>query len=149
MVSTDNDLKSEVRTLTDYESKSVLSDTALGEVLGIAKRDIQAEANTSISTWYDTLDKENALFWATCLFTKIKAGELDGIPMSLGDMEYESLRAAGEGMDGNPVIWYEKANRYTKRLKSDSGKFAVSRVDRGRGRKYGSESEFDDLGDEL
>lgn len=144
MADNDTTLKSEVRSLTDYTSTEILSDSQLEEVFDIAKRDIRGEANTNITSWYGDLNKENALFWTACLFTKIKAGELDGVPMSLGDIDYESLKAAGNRSDDNPVIWYEKAQNYTKRLRSDGGKFASTRVNRGQSRKYGSESDIND-----
>lgn len=140
MASTDDELQSEVRELTDYTDTTTLSDSALDEVFDIAKRDIQSEANTTISTWYDDLDKENALFWTACLFTKVKAGELDGVPMSLGDIDYGSLKAAGEGSQDKPVIWYEKAKRYTDCLVSGGGRFAVRSIDRGGSRQYGDDS---------
>jgi hypothetical protein len=144
MASTDDELQNEVRELTDYTSTSVFSESALDEVFEIAKRDIQGEANTTINSWYDDLDKENSLFWTACLFTKIKAGELDGVPMSLGDIDYDSLKSSGSRADSKPMIWYEKAKRYTDRLVSSGGRFASTRINRGQSRKYGSESDITD-----
>lgn len=144
MANSDSELKGEVRELTDYTSTSVLSADALTEVFNIAKRDIQGEANTTISDWYADLDSENALFWTACLFTKIKAGEIDGVPMSLGDIDYDTLRAAGQTGGDKPLIWYQKAQQYSARLTDSGGRFGQARISRGQSRAYGSESDTSD-----
>lgn len=144
MATSDTELRSQVRKLTDYTSKTNLTEEALGDVFDIAKRDIQGEANRSIDGWYTDRNTENALFWTACLFTKIKAGELDGVPMSLGDIDYDTLKSAGNRKDENPVIWYEKAQRYIRRLEPESARFASTQIDRGQSRAYGSESGITD-----
>lgn len=144
MATTDTELKEQVREMTDYTNTTQFSPSALTEVFKIAKRDIQAEANTTVDDWYSDLDNENALFWTACLFTKIKAGEIEGANMALGDIEYESLKAGGDGYQSDPLVWYEKAKRYTDRLVDSGGRFGSTRIDRGQSRKYGNESEIND-----
>lgn len=147
MASTESELKDQVRELTDYTSTGAFSADALSSVFEIAKRDIQAEANTTVDSWVDNEsdNAENALFWTACLFTKIKAGEIGGVPMSLGDIDLDSLKASGDAVDDSAVIWYEKASTYTDRLIEKGGRFGVTRVNRpGTNRSYGDESPLSD-----
>jgi hypothetical protein len=147
MASTESELQTQVRELTDYTDTQVFSENSLDAIFDIAKRDIQAEADVTIDSWVTTNgtnDAENALFWTACLFTKIKAGELAGVPMSLGDIDVETLKVKGEGFESTPVVWYEKANSYTSRLIEKGSGYAITRVNRrGQARSYGNESPYD------
>lgn len=134
MATNDSELMNEVRELTDYSS-AVLPDSKLQTVISVAKREVEGVADTSVSDWYGTRNAELALFWTACLFCKIKAGEIDGVNMSLGDMETESLSAAG-GYSESPVVWYERAMSYAQRLMPDTGRFSHRSVGR---RSYGDD----------
>lgn len=138
MADTDQELQDEVRDITDY-TDAVLPDSKLSSVVATAKREVQGVADTNISDWYTDRDAELALFWTTCLFCKIKAGELDGVAMSLGDMETESLKSAGDAEDDKPVIWFERAMRYSRRKTPEGGSFGHRSMAR-TGRSYGSDT---------
>jgi len=134
MADTDQDLMDEVREITDY-TDAVLPDNKLTSVVSTAKREVQGVADANISDWYTDRDAELALFWTACLFCKIKAGELDGVTMSLGDMETESLKSAGDAEDDKPVIWYERAMQYSRRKTPEGGSFGHRSMSR-TGRNY-------------
>lgn len=145
MASTESEFKTQVRELTDYSSQ-VLSDDSLDALIGIAKRDIQTEAEVTVDLWIgdDVSDEENALFWTTSLYVKIKAGELEGVPMSLGDIDVETMKVQGEGYQAPPVLWYKKASKFTSKLIEGGSGYEITRVDRqGTTRKYGTESPYE------
>lgn len=111
-------LKNKIRVLTDYDSH-ILSEDDLDVILDIAVDEVEAVIldKTGDPTDVEDIDwtvfpAENALFWTGCLFSKIKAGELDGVPMSLGDMNHEALRTDGE----ESVIWFRRATNYANEL---------------------------------
>lgn len=138
-LTSDADLKTQVRSMTDY-STAVLSATKLDEVVATAKAELMAEVGDTTLTFYGDINAERALFWTTCLFTKIKAGELDGVPMSLGDIEFDALRMQGEYGSG-AVVWLQNAQQYTNRLatSNDAARYGVRSIDRGESRSYGGD----------
>lgn len=135
-----DDLLTQARAITDFDT-TVLSDDKFKEVVATAEADIMAEVGDETLTFYGNMDAERALLWATCLFAKVKAGELDGVAMSLGDIDLDSRPMEGEYGSG-PVMWLKNAQKYLNRLavtQSDTARFGSTRVDRGESRKYGSE----------
>lgn len=136
-LATDADLKVQVRATTDYDAL-VLADGDLDEVVATAKAEVMGEAGTGSITFYGDLNAERALFWTTCLFCKIRAGEIEGVPMSLGDIDIESLTAGGEYGSG-PVLWLQNARNYSRRITDGGARYGIRSLTRGGTRNYGDE----------
>lgn len=136
------DLKNEVRDITDYPS-SVISDSDLDDLVAAAKREVQSQANNYDINFYDPddLDGNRALMWTTCLFAKVKAGELDGAEYSLESLDVAPASAAGIENGRNPALWLSKANKYIGRLSknmTEVSAFGHQGVER-ENRTYGSD----------
>ena len=89
MATDDTTLKAEVRAITDYD-EGILSDPDLQEVVGIAKREIQSNKNNPDLDFYGDIRAERTLFWLTCIFTKVKGGEIDGGSFSISELDVET-----------------------------------------------------------
>jgi hypothetical protein len=82
----DTTLIAEVRALTDF-GPSVISEPDLKEVIEIAKRELRADIGDPIYDLYGDLQAERALFWLSCIFLKVKAGEIDAPSFSIGELQ--------------------------------------------------------------
>lgn len=97
MASSDSELKQEVRDYTGVSETNV-SERALESNIRRAKHRIvnrksTLDAPTEVE-WYDPDEAyEEALFWHSCLFVKITAGELDAPGGSIGNIRTNSLSA--------------------------------------------------------
>lgn len=143
-------LINEVRGLTDYPPE-VISDSDMSSLVETAKNDITGITENYDLDWYDPqdIDPNRALMWTTCLFAKVKSGELDAASMSLESIEIDSTRAAGIQTGKNPVLWYNRAVDFVSELKhepdeSDTGA-GITQVERGN-RVYGSGSSSGGIG---
>ena len=146
-LSNDADLLTQARSITDYDA-TMLPDADFKEVVATAKAELMAEVGDTTLTFYGDIDAERALLWTTCLFAKVKAGELDGVAMSLGDMDLESRAMGGEYGSG-PVLWLKNAERYINKLamsQSETARFAIRSVNRGESRAYGGDDSGGQLG---
>lgn len=126
MVSSDSDLAAQVRTLTDYDA-SIIPDGDLQGVISLAKDELRAEANNDTLTFYDgNIQADRALFWLTCIFLKVKAGELDAPDLSIGE-----LKVKQNAMDTQTGIWFQKFNQRLDGIASPlMGHTVVRRTDR-------------------
>lgn len=143
MAITKTDLKNEVRDITDYPS-TVISSADLDDLVASAKREVQSQANNYDINFYDSndLDGNRALMWTTCLFCKMKAGELDGAEYSLESLDVSPATAAGIENGRNPATWLRKANKYIGRLSKNMEEvsaFGHQGVERDN-RTYGADS---------
>lgn len=119
----DTTLKAEVRALTDY-GQAIISGDDLQEVVDITKRELHADIGDDTVDLYANLNSERALFWLTCIFCKVKSGELDGVSFSIGELDVDSYNPhTGVGlwidnfwkhyraMEGGAPVGHIKANR--------------------------------------
>lgn len=86
-------LKAEVRDIAGTK----LSDGALDTAIERAKRRIKIQTGQQSVDWYASTEAEEALFWTTCLFTKIADGELDAQTFRSGSIEFEHLSSEEAG----------------------------------------------------
>lgn len=127
MANNKSDLIAEARSLTDYDS-SLISDSDFGDLVDIGQEEIQAETGVDNQISFfgsDTLQQDRALFWLTCLFAKIKAGEVGASNFSIADLESEPL-------DDQSNVWM---SHFKKRLGAVEdargfGQTSLSRTDR-------------------
>lgn len=113
-------LKGEVRFLTDYTT-SVIPDADLDTAIEAAKREIKSKSENYNVNFYDgkDLDGYKALKWTTCLFCKVKAGELDASNFSLESLQVDAKSTVGEN-EGQPVIWLRRAISYIDKVAEDA-----------------------------
>lgn len=137
MISTESELKSDVREMTGYPD-SVLPVDGLEASIRTAKRHIRVKK--SLDQNYDWYDSENvqateALFWFTCLFSKVQTGELDSQGLQAGAVDANELLAKESD---KITTWYRNANSSLKSIKSAS--IVRSAAPARTGRQYESDS---------
>jgi hypothetical protein len=111
MIDTETNLKAEVRTFTGYTSELQLSDDGLQTAFDRAKSHVAAERSISRDDdfeWFNTQfrQRQEALFWFTCLFAKVETGELDSQDLQIGAVDQSSLLAKD---DDSVTLWYNRA----------------------------------------
>lgn len=109
MISTETELKDDVREMTGYKSVGVLSADGLDTAYRTAQRHIRVRK--SLDADYDWFGPENpqsreALFWWTCLFAKVQTGELDSQKVQVGAINVKTLLAKS---DDDVTTWYRNA----------------------------------------
>lgn len=122
MATTDTELRSEVRVLTGY-SQMVLSNSDLDTVITRAKRHIKADKGFESSyDFYANEQREDALFWWSCLFAKVAAGELDSQSINVAAVDVDTLLAKD---DDEITTWYRNAAKAMRNLKADGEDFVA------------------------
>jgi hypothetical protein len=120
MVSNEKDLKEDVREFTGYTSIRVLSHDGLDTAYRTAQRHIRVKKNLDADyDWFET-DKpggQEALFWYTCLFSKVQTGELDSQDLQAGAVDQKTLLAKA---DDDVTTWYRNAKSALKSIKATS-----------------------------
>lgn len=108
-------LKAEVRVLTEYDS-SLISDADLLSLIEIAKSELLAEIGDSSIVFFGGNPRaERALFWLTCLFVKVKAGEIDAPNISISEIQ---VRHQSMGERGS--FWLDNFNKQLSSLTAES-----------------------------
>lgn len=130
MASSQNDIRDRVRTITDYDSQ-IINNNELDEVIDAAEDEIRSDLDDAALSFYqgdDTFDLDLAVMWLSCLFAKIKTGEIEGPTISLAEVR-AAPRAAGS------AIWLERYERAIHRY-SDFRGYAKTEIARDT-REYG------------
>lgn len=133
MADSQTEIRSRVRTITDYDS-NIINNADMDDVVNTAEDEIRSDLGDPSLVFYqgtDTFNLDLAVFWLSALFAKIKAGELDGPDMSVGDLETRPL-------DAQSSIWF---SRYRKAIQRTSagpgfGRTTVQRDDRTYGESF-------------
>lgn len=123
----DDTLMAEVRSLTDYDS-TLISDGDLLSLVELAKTELQAEVSEPTLDFYNgNQHAERALFWLTCLFTKVKSGEIDAPDLSISE-----LKVSHQSMDDESGFWLKNLDKRINALRGSSliGHVKVQRADR-------------------
>lgn len=136
MATDDTTLMAEVRLLTEYNT-AIISDADLTSLVSLAKAELEAKVGVSDLVFYGNPPAERSLFWLTCLFAKIRAGELDGMEMEIGDVRSAPLRVDGEEQQSTAVVWRAEFNSYFSRLLTEIGGAVASRSIARPNRTYG------------
>lgn len=108
-MTTKQDVKEDVRVFTDNTSEMQLSQDGLDTAYMRAKRHIRVSKSLPPDFTYFSPEKpevENALFWWTCLFTKVETGELDSQTLQAGAIDERELLAKD---DNSVTTWYRQA----------------------------------------
>jgi hypothetical protein len=128
------ELKSEFRVIAGY-TESELSSQDLDTVISRAKKHIESKRSLEQSpSWYEG-HHEEALFWYTCLFSKVAMGELDSQQIQVGAIDVDALLAKE---DDDVTTWYRNAVSALRSLNPD-GSTGISGPERAN-RNYGDDS---------
>jgi len=120
MVSNETELKDDVREFTGYTSIKVLSNDGLDTAYRTAQRHIRVKKNLDADyDWFETnkVEAQEALFWYTCLFSKVQTGELDSQDLQAGAVDQKALLAKA---DDDVTTWYRNAKSALKSIKATS-----------------------------
>lgn len=134
MATSQTEIRDEVRALTDY-GKNIFSDAEMDEVIGIAEDEVRAEIDDPSLSFYqgnDTFNTDRAVMWLSALFAKIRSGEIEGVEMSAGDLDINSLST-------DDTFWYVQFQRRLSQLDASPG-FGSTQVTRTDDRTYAFET---------
>lgn len=123
----DETLAAEVRVLTDYDT-GLIADGDLLSLIELAKTELRSEVeDPTLDFFSGNLNAERALFWCTCLFVKVKAGEIDAPNFSVSE-----LKVSHQPMDDQSGFWLQSLTRRLDALRGSSlmGHTKVTRNDR-------------------
>ena len=138
MASDDTAIKAQVRGLTDYD-EVILSDPDLQEILDLAKAEIRASIGDESLDFGQSIQAERALFWLTCIFSKVKGGEMDAPSFNIGEL---SVRQSN--MTERHNIWMDN---FWKHYRSIEGGSPVAHITASRpDRTYGFDNSATDNG---
>lgn len=105
-MASETELKAEFRVITGY-STAAMPDSDLDAVISRAQKHIRSKKGLQAGTdWYADVNREEALFWFTCLFAKVATGELDAQTVQVGAIDVDTLLAND---DGDVTTWYRNA----------------------------------------
>ena len=119
MIANETELKEEVREMTGYKTANILSDDGLDSAYTAAQRHIRVKKNLDPSfTWFGSEKAQaiDALFWYTCLFTKVQTGELDSQDLQIGAVNSSALLAKN---NSDVTTWYRNAKDAVRALNPD------------------------------
>lgn len=120
MFTDETDLKNEVREMTGYTSELQLSTDGLDTAYHNAKRHITIKKSIPEDfVWYKAENgaEQDALYWWTCLFTKVQTGELDSQDLQAGAVDQKTLLAK----EGNETtVWYRQATNSLEQIGSSN-----------------------------
>lgn len=95
MATNDTELKQEVRALTDY-NVNVISDSELQAIVDLTRRELLANIGDNSLNLYENISSERAFFWLACIFSKVKAGEIDASSFSIGELDVSASEYTGK-----------------------------------------------------
>lgn len=142
MASSDAELLSQVRDMTGYTDRTTLEESELRSVVERAKSWITSRKSLDPdASWYaeDSPEREEALFWLSCLFSKVASGELDSPGHEVDNVRIEHLAANG---DSQTTEWASRAQQALRNVSpagSSGGNYGVTSIQRSSDRTYGED----------
>lgn len=132
MAISDTELENEVRGFTGVTTAVVDADE-FDTVLSDAKRHIKVRRSLTDgqTDWYGEPAQEEALNWATKLFLKVAAGELDSQTIQVGAIDHKNLPSKG---DNDYTVWYRNMENAVRNINPETS-FGIVSSER---RTYGS-----------
>jgi len=134
VASNQTELIDELRLFTGYGT-GVLDDTEFGTVIDRAAQHVSIVKDISDESFdfYASQDREEALFWFSCLFAKVAVKELDAQTIQVGSIDLRSLLAKDHN---DATTWFRNAQAALRALDSNGdaafgvGIGSVTRKDR-------------------
>jgi len=113
--------------MTGYDT-AVLPSSQFQTVISRAKSFIENRRSLEDEDieWYTNPRAEEALYWGTCFFAKVKTGELDGQNIAAGAIDLDTLLAKE---DNEFTTWLRNAVNASRSL-NPTGDFGVRRNSR-------------------
>lgn len=132
MATSDQELENEVRGFTGVD-EAVVSTEDFQTVLSDAKRHIKIRRslNEEELDWYGEDAQQEALNWATKLFLKVAAGEIDSQTIAVGAIDHGTLLAKD---DNSVTVWFRNMESALARIKPETS-YGVTSTER---RTYGT-----------
>lgn len=122
--------------MTGYDTAVIPTDD-FQTVISRAKSFIENRRSLADSSvdWYGNPRAEEALYWGTCFFAKVKTGELDGQNIAAGAIDLDTLLAKE---DNEFTTWLRNALNASRSLNptGDFGLRGNARTDTGGERDY-------------
>lgn len=118
MASNDAELIKEVLDLTDYHG--VLDQSQVWSLVAIAKDEIETEVGQESLNFYANQPANRALFWLTCLFSKIKTGEYEGMDLIVSEIEMNRIP------DNEGTIWLKQFEKKIRQLSSSDRTYVAN-----------------------
>ena len=111
----DQELEEAVRDFTCIE-EAVVGEEEFQTVLSDAKRHIKVRRSLFEEEidWYGDDAQNEALNWATKLFLKVSAGDLDSAEVNVGNINETSLQAKN---DNSYTVWYRNMESALRNVK--------------------------------
>lgn len=129
MATTDSELITEVRALTNY-SADMMTDSTIQELISIGKEELEPEFGDDFAGFYSgNTAADRALFWFTCIATKVRTGEIAGINLTVG-----SIRATSYS-NSKFDFWFENFEK--KLIQAQGGRPVSNRQLNRDNRAYG------------
>jgi hypothetical protein len=119
MATNDTELIAEVRLLTEYD-ESIIPTTDMESLVALTRRELSADLGSTIPDFYSDLSSERALFWLTCIFAKVKTGEIEAPEFSIGE-----LKVQRDSMGQQSSLWF---NNFLKHYRGMSGGAPVGHI---------------------
>lgn len=118
MANSDTELETEVRGFTGVND-SVVTANEFQTVLSDAKRHIEVRRSLVDEQidWYNEPNQEEALNWATKLFLKAAAGEIDSQTIQVGAIDHGTLLAKDRD---KVTMWYRKMERAIRNINPET-----------------------------
>jgi hypothetical protein len=137
MATSDSELETEVRGFTGVQTEVVDADE-FDTVIADAKRHIitRRSLDQDQIDWYGDQDQEEALNWATKLFLKVAAGELDAQTIQVGAIDHDTLLSKN---DNEVTVWYRNMERAIRNIQPELS-YGIRSPAR---REYGVEDDTD------
>lgn len=126
------ELKDEVREMTGYTSDKVISSDGLDVAISNSQRHIRVRKSLDADfEWFnaENVAAQDALYWWTCLFSKVQTGELDSQDLQAGAVDKKDLLAKD---DDAVTMWYRQAAEALESMKSTGIVESAGPVRRGR-----------------
>ena len=126
----------DVRWITDYPEE-VFSDIEVYQGIDFTIRDLEArigDDETALEEFQESFEGEQAVMWATCYHLKVKSGEIGSLPMSIGDVDMQTVIRNGMYNEAavGVIDWIEQFERYFAKFSQEGGYGMISgsRTDR-------------------
>ena len=131
MARSDSELINEVRALTGYDDGAMFTDSDIQALVDLGKEELRAGLGLPDFTFYrrddvNTLDADRALFWFVCIATKVRAGEIGSVELSVNNLEETTRQGQFEYWFSN----FQNRMRAAESANVGAASTTISRSDR-------------------
>jgi len=137
MARSDTELINEVRALTGYDGGAMFTDSDIQSLVDIGKEELRSTFGAPEFEFYlrgdtNTLDADRALFWFVCIATKVRAGEIGSVELTINNLEEKQS-------SGQFDYWFRNFRARLKASQRDVAGPSVTSITRTDSREYAYE----------